>query len=157
MKKVYYAFSDIGGSGLFASKKILKDEIIFFVGGLKIVKHRYTKKFSPTGPNWIAIDKERWLVPFDNNPWPYVNHSCNPNAGFRGTLGIVAMRNIAKDAEITIDYAITEEDPYWHMVCHCGVKQCRKRIVSAVLQPELLRKYKTYLPTFLKKQWLKIK
>lgn len=152
MRKVYYAFSKIGGSGLFASKRIGKDETIFHVRGHKTIKHRYTKKFSPTGPNWIAVDDEKWLVPFDNNPWPYVNHSCNPNAGYRGTLGIIAMKNISKGEEITIDYAITEGDPFWHMVCHCGTKQCRKRILSAVLEPELLKRYESYLPTFLRKK-----
>ncbi len=150
MKKIYYAFSQVGGSGLFASQKIRKDQTILRVRGTEIVHHRYTAKFSPTGPNWIATGKEQWLVPHDKNPWSYINHSCNPNSGFRGSLTIVAMKNINRDEEITIDYSITEGDPYWHMVCHCGSKQCRKTIISAVLQPELLLKYKSYLPTFLR-------
>lgn len=151
MKKIYYAFSKIGGSGLFASRKINNDQIILRVLGTKIIHHRYTLKFSPTGPNWLAIGKEKWLVPSDKNPWSYINHSCDPNSGFRGTRTIVAMRTINEDEEITIDYSITEGDPYWRMICHCDAKQCRKIIVSAGLQPELLLKYKTYLPNFLKK------
>lgn len=150
MKKIYYAFSKIGGSGLFAFRKINKGEIIFRIRGITTVHHRYTPEFSPTGPNWLAIGKEKWLVPFDKNPWPYINHSCNPNSGFRGSLTIVAMKDVNKNEEITLDYSITEEDPYWHMVCHCGAKQCRKIIVSAVSQPELLLKYKSYLPNFLR-------
>ena len=114
--------------------------------------HRYKPKFSPTGPNWMAIEKEEWLIPLEKNPWPYINHSCNPNSGFCGSRTIVAMKNIDRGQEITIDYSITEGDPYWYMVCHCDAKQCRKTIVSAVLQPKLLIKYKSYLPTFLKKK-----
>lgn len=91
MKKVYYAFSKIGGSGLFAKQKINKDEIIFRVQGTVIVRHRYTSSFSPTGPNWIAIGEEEWLIPSEKNSWPYLNHSCEPNSGFRGLLTIVAM------------------------------------------------------------------
>lgn len=150
MKKVYYAFSKIGGSGLFAKQKINKDEIIFRVQGTVIVRHRYTSSFSPTGPNWIAIGEEEWLIPSEKNSWPYLNHSCEPNSGFRGLLTIVAMRDIDRDEEITIDYSTTEGDPYWHMVCHCGAKRCRKTIVSVTLQPDLLLKYKSYLPNFLR-------
>lgn len=151
MRKVYYAFSKIGGSGLFATRKIAKEEVIFRVRGKKIIKHRYTEKFSPTGPNWIAIDHERWLVPFDNNPWLYINHSCNPNSGMRGKISIVAMKPINKGEEVTIDYAVTEGDPFWYMVCHCGFKGCRNKIVSAVREPELFQKYRGYLPSFLEK------
>jgi hypothetical protein len=152
MKKIYYDFSKIGGSGIFASQKIHKGQIIFCVRGTEIVHHRYTAKFSPTGPNWLAIGKEKWLVPFDKNPWPYINHSCKPNSGFRGSLTIIAMKDINKKEEVTIDYSITEGDPYWHMICHCGAKQCRKFIVSAVSQPELLLKYKPWLPSFLRRR-----
>lgn len=150
MNKTYHAFSNIGGSGLFAKQKIYKDQVIFRIKGTKIVRHRYTAKFSPTGPNWIAIGKERWLVPVEENPIYYLNHSCKPNSGFSGSLNIVAMKDINRDDEITLDYAITEEDPYWFMMCRCGARHCRKKIISATLQPELLIKYKPYLPNFLR-------
>lgn len=150
MRKIYYDFSPIGGSGIFAKQAIRKDETVFKITGDEIIRHAYTRTFSPSGPNWVAVDREAWLIPSTKNPWPYINHSCEPNVGFRGSREVVAMRDIAPDEEVVIDYAITEEDPYWRMQCCCRAKKCRKEIASAPnLPPRLIKKYQKYLPTFL--------
>lgn len=151
MQKIYYDFSPIGGSGIFAKRLIRKNEIVFRIRGREKIKHAYVRTFSPTGPSWVAIGKEQWLITNSTNPWPYINHSCNPNVGFKGALTIVAMRTIRPREEILIDYATTEEDPYWKMKCVCRAKNCRKEIKSvSFLPPRLLKKYKDYLPKFLK-------
>lgn len=56
----------------------------------------------------------------------YVNHSCEPNAGFRGGLVLVARRDIEPEEEITWDYstAIDEAD-FEGFACRCGAPQCR--------------------------------
>ena len=63
----------------------------------------------------------------------YFNHSCNPNAGLRGQLNLVAMRDIAPDEEVTFDYAMVlycgkGAKPY-QLECACGAPSCR-RIVT---------------------------
>ena len=61
----------------------------------------------------------------------YVNHSCEPNAGFGKGLTLVALRDITRGEEITWDYstAIDEED-FDGFPCQCGAAACRGVIVS---------------------------
>ncbi len=56
----------------------------------------------------------------------YVNHSCEPNAGFREGLSLCALRAIRAGEEITWDYscAIDEED-FAGFACACGAPACR--------------------------------
>ena len=58
----------------------------------------------------------------------YVNHSCEPNAGLRGQIFLVAMRDIIQDEEITFDYAMALSDPDFRIKCKCGKEKCRKII-----------------------------
>lgn len=60
-----------------------------------------------------------------------VNHSCNPNSGLmiQGKRAIlVAIKNIRKSEEITMDYSTTMDEDDWEMDCKCQSKNCRKRI-----------------------------
>jgi len=61
----------------------------------------------------------------------YVNHSCDPNAGFRNGLLLVARRAIVAGEEITWDYstAIDEED-FAGFPCQCGSESCRGTVRS---------------------------
>lgn len=153
MSKVYVSKTGNLGKGIFAKADIEKDKIIFIVKGT-IEKGDYNSEFYTEGPNWLALAKNKWLSPFDDNPWRYINHSCNPNAGLKGKVTVVAMKNISKDEQITIDYSITEDDPYWKMRCNCGQKNCRKIIRSVkFLSPSLFKKYKEYIPKFLRKEY----
>ncbi|MFH1758970.1 MAG: SET domain-containing protein-lysine N-methyltransferase [Patescibacteria group bacterium] len=152
--KVYIAKADNLGNGLFAKKNIKKDEVIFITKGV-VEKGSYDPKLYDIGPNWLAIAKNTWLSPFNDNPWRYINHSCNPNTGLKGQVTVVAMKNIRKDQWITIDYSITEADPYWKMRCMCKQKNCRKIIRSIRFLPSrLFEKYKKYIPKFLKDGYL---
>ena len=149
MKKVYVKQAKNTGKGLFAKKNIKKGEVIFIVKG-KIVKGLYGADYSQVHPRCLAADTNMWLSPLRTNPWWFINHSCKPNAGLKGKVTVVAMKNIKKGQEITIDYSTTEDDPTWTMKCRCGHKNCRKIIRSARFLPEkLFKKYKPYIPEFL--------
>jgi hypothetical protein len=54
------------------------------------------------------------------------NHSCEPNCGMFGQVGLVAMRAIASDEEITFDYACADGGEYDEFDCSCGSSLCRK-------------------------------
>jgi histone-lysine N-methyltransferase SETD2 len=61
----------------------------------------------------------------------FVNHSCNPNTnfyeaafGYRHTIVVVAIRDIAPDEEITISYG--DPKKLW-FACHCGEENCVDR------------------------------
>ena len=70
-------------------------------------------------------------------PIRYVNHSCDPNTGWRtgpaGRLGLHARRPIAPGEEITWDYAMAEADfvidgKPRSFACRCGTSLCRRTI-----------------------------
>ena len=156
MAKVYVAKTENTGKGLFAKIDIKKNEIIFSVQGKIIKESKYhSGSYYKMGPRWLAIGKNTWISPFRSNPWWFINHSCNPNAGLRGKTTVVAMKNIKKGNEITIDYSITEDDPSWQMKCECGHNNCRKVVKSVRFLPEnIFRKYKQFIPKFLQESYL---
>lgn len=77
------------------------------------------------------------------------NHSCDPNAGLRGQLGLVAMRDIAPDEQVCFDYAMVLAEvpglaPY-EFACRCGSTLCRGTITDRDWRrPELQRRYAGY-------------
>ena len=149
-KKVFVSKST-NGKGLFAKKDIKKDEFLFAVKGKSIKDDKYYKgKYYLWGPRWLAVGKYKWIIPLRKNLWWFINHSCNPNVGLIGKNKVIAMKNINKNEEITLDYSITEDDPNWKMKCKCKNKRCRKIIKSYRLLPEKLKeKYKNYTPRWM--------
>ncbi len=150
MKNIYIKESGIDGKGVFAQNSIKKGETIFILKGKKMKWKITDEASSQYGPNWVGIGKNIWLDVV--SPGVFTNHSCNPNSGIKGKVTIVALKNINKDEEITIDYSITEIDKLWHMKCSCGEKNCRKEIKSIQNLPKrIIEKYSPYIPTYFKK------
>lgn len=153
-KKVYVAPTGHIGKGLFAKIDIKEGEIVFVAKGT-LVEDDYNDDYL-TGPYWLWIREGLWLSPFDVNPWRYINHSCDPNVGIQGKVTVVAMKDIRGGEEVTIDYSITEDDPYWEMECRCGKRGCRKIIRSIRFLPEeMYKKYEPYVPRALRKSYEK--
>lgn len=153
MYKVYKKQTKRTGVGIFAKKNLKKGEIIFIVKGKLISFIVKNKKDALFGDRWLSISKNRWINPREGGPWYFINHSCNPNAGIKGKVSIVAMRNIKKGEEITIDYSITEAEKLWHMKCNCGNKNCRKKIKSIQFLPEKIYiKYLPFIPKYIQKE-----
>ena len=53
------------------------------------------------------------------HPWRFLNHSCQPNATLRG-VKLVALRDLARGAEVTFDYNTTEYEMATPFTCGCG-------------------------------------
>lgn len=69
----------------------------------------------------------------------FVNHSCEPNSGYRVLENIaclVAIEPIAAGAEITYDYSTTMMGGFYEMNCKCGAKTCRGRVTDFAALPE---------------------
>lgn len=142
MKHFYIATSKIAGKGIMAGEDIKKGDLIRYIKGeIKFLSIK-SKEDSLSYPNWIGIDKGVWIDP--DHPHQYLNHSCDPTAGIKGKVSIVALKNIKEGEEITIDYSIIEGDDLWEMPCSCGSKDCRKIIRSIQYLPK--KTYKKYLP-----------
>jgi SET domain-containing protein len=123
-EKVYVQASPQHGKGVFARRALESGEpIMTFTGPLL---HR-----SQLDPNdyHLQVGEELYLGA-SGSADDYVNHSCNPNAGFQG-LVLVALRDIDADEEITWDYstAIDEAD-FDGFPCACGAPGCRGAVRS---------------------------
>lgn len=119
-----------------------KSEVISRIKGEMKFKSNQDKNDALANPNWIGIEKDQWIDP--EKPYKFLNHSCNPNVGVRGSITITALRNLREGEEITIDYSTIEGDPRWEMKCLCGEKNCRGIIRSIHFLPEI--QFKSYLP-----------
>ncbi|MFA6198431.1 MAG: SET domain-containing protein [Patescibacteria group bacterium] len=123
MRKFHIGRSRINGRGIILDRDVKKDETIFrFLGHAVTV----TSRDWFHGPCWLQVGYAKWLVPKPGTAGRYLNHSCNPTSGVRGKNTIVAIRNLKKGEEVTIDYALSETYPLWHMQCHCHERNCRK-------------------------------
>lgn len=150
----------IRGKGLFAATPFKKGERIMRMSGKRVTdagmsrlirarKYRYDDPFEIGNGKYIALD----AVPLA------ANHSCNPNAGIRGTDQLVALRAVRPGDEITYDYATTVGDTAsyetpWTMRCRCGANRCRKVIGNwRTLPTARLRFYQRMdaLPSFIKR------
>lgn len=88
-------------------------------------------------------------------PRCYLNHSCDPNA--MGTEGdaILALRDIARDEEITIDYRWNSYDDgtgVWVMECLCDPARGPHQVVGDffALPPAAQERYVEFAPRFIK-------
>lgn len=82
-------------------------------------------------------------------PEKYLNHSCDPNAYMKEDR-LMAMRDIGKNEEITIDYSMYWRDS-WEMVCGCGSTNCRGTITEFKrLPPHVKQRYAPFLSGWFK-------
>lgn len=97
---------------------------------------------------YLVSDKNGQLEDDD-----FFDHSCSPNAGIKGHLLMVAMRDIAAGEEITYDYAMTDADFKYSFPCRCQSKNCRGVITTDDWKnPELQRRYRGYFSGVCSKQ-----
>ena len=143
--KVYIKSSLQHGRGVFAHEQILAGETILTFSGplLKRAEVREEDYHLQVGADlYLGASGEA-----DD----YVNHSCEPNAGFRDGLVLVARREIGAEEEITWDYstAIDEED-FPGFACSCGATACRGAVRSfRHLDPDTRERLRGWLLPYL--------
>lgn len=135
------------GKGIFTRVSLSQDEIIFTVVGKKITFERLEKTGGKLLDNAFRYSKRFYLCPTGTGD--FLNHSCGPNARVvkhRGELSIIAIKEINKNEEITIDYStiLAKDDP-WRMDCNCGSENCRTHVRAFHTIPRSLqRRYVTH-------------
>jgi len=153
MKRIKVSESGIHGKGLVALEDIAKGETIRYLNGAIHVKKNTTKKEAEEGPNWIVIDKALSVDP--DSYFEFVNHSCDPSASITDFVKCVAIRDIKKGEEVTIDYATVEDNRFWSMPCSCGASNCREIIRSVQHLPQsAFERYKNYLTSYFKNKYI---
>ena len=154
--KVEKRSSPIDGRGLFATTAIAKDEIVVVKGGYVFTREQRDQIGQDLGPSEIQITETLFIGPTTlaerEGGMMHLNHSCEPNLGLQGQIVFVAMRDIAAGEELTIDYAMTDDELY-EMRCHCGSKGCRGLITGFDWRkPELQKRYDGYFSWFIQKR-----
>lgn len=148
MKKVRVGASSIDGQGIIADETIRRGEDIQYIKGEPVRKVITSKEESDAIANWIGVGKSLWLNT-DGTPFRYLNHSCRPNAAIRGMKTLVALEDIDPGAEITIDYSLTDNDPYYSITCTCGTANCRKVIRGIDSVPkEVFQRHMPFVPRY---------
>lgn len=150
--KVEVRTNSLNGKGIFAKENIKKGEIVFIKGGHiltrdEIFSFGVINSYFPISDEYFlgATNKDE-----ENQIKLYQNHSCNPNVGLHGEITFVAMRDIDKDEELTVDYAFIDNEDY-SFECTCGSNNCRKTITGFDWKiKELQDKYYEYFAQYLK-------
>lgn len=151
------------GKGVFAINNIKKNEILIVMGGYILTIEDDNKMRGYIADKAIEISDYFFIGPRNISdlklmPQHYVNHSCNPNVGFKGHIFMVAMKNIKCGHEIFYDYAMvmqpdTRSNSYFKMKCECGSRNCRKHITEDDWElPYLQLKYNGFFNYFLQEK-----
>ncbi len=156
MKQIYTCKSKIHGLGIRIGEDVKKGDFIFYVKGKMKFKVNKSKADALANPDWIGVAANQWIDP--EKPYKFLNHSCDPSAGIRGRITLVALKDLKQGDEITIDYSTIEGDPQWEMKCLCGSKKCRKIVRSIQSLPgDRFKAYLPYISTYFKNLYLRNK
>jgi SET domain-containing protein len=158
--KLVVKLSRTHDKGVFARRAISKGERVAIFGG-DIIRIDEIPTLPPGLQRYTMQIEERFVLgtrsgePEDTD---YFNHSCSPNAGFRGQVFLVALRAIRAGEEVTFDYAMVVSpsmgcDITFQMICRCGVSKCRRSITeNDWTLPELQRRYNGYFSQYLQEK-----
>jgi len=143
-----------GGYGVFALAPIAPEELLILWAGEVVTLEELNQRPPEVGHHGIQIEEGLYLVPrAPGDPADYVNHSCAPNAGLRGQVGLVALRPIVVGEEICFDYAMSDGSPYDEFECGCGAAACRGIISGNDWQkPALWEKYAGHFSPYLQRR-----
>jgi len=147
--KVYIRSSLQHGKGVFAHAPILAGETIITFSGPLLKRSEIREE-----DYHLQVDADLYLGA-SGEADDYVNHSCNPNAGFHDGLVLVARRDIGPEEEITWDYstAIDEED-FPGFTCRCGAAACRGAVRSfRHLDPVTRERLRDWLLPYLREKY----
>jgi len=153
------ASGEKGVCGVFAREPIRKGEVICVWGGRVVTE----QELDPSMPNFnqriLQIDEGLYLeTPELLEPTDCFNHSCDPNLGFTGQVGLIAMRDIQADEEVNFDYAMCDGTPYDEFDCVCGAAGCRGKVTGDDWKrKELWQRYEGYFSPYLARRIEKLK
>ena len=141
------------GHGVFAVEPIRANEAIVAFGGYSVTRATLDSMPELRRQHSMQIDDDLFLASPGGEPGDMVNHSCQPNCGIRGSIVVVAMRDIEPGEELTFDYAMSDSQDYDEFICACGAPECRGIVTgSDWLRPELQQRYRGYFSSYLERR-----
>jgi len=143
-----------GGCGVFANSLVAKGELVSLWGGRIIHKAELDPSMPRFTQRVLQVDEDLYLLTAEEKePNDCFNHSCNPNLGFFGQIGLVALREINAGEELRFDYAMSDGEDYDEFECSCGSTNCRKKITGNDWKlPELWDRYQGYFSPYLSRR-----
>jgi SET domain-containing protein len=140
-----------GGRGVHAIQPIKRGELLALFGGRII---RLADAVDPDGLKLIQVEEDLYLETMTpGEPADCFNHSCRPNAGMSGQVGLVAMCDIESGTEVTFDYAMCDGSAYDEFECACGAGRCRGRVTGEDWRrPELWERYAGFFSPYLRRR-----
>ena len=144
----------LAGRGVIAIADIQKDEIVAIKAGNIITRAEIEQATDNAGDMALQIDDDFYLAPRSADEVEemsvFINHSCDPNVGFRGQVVYVALRDISAGEELCHDYAMERSDDYM-LDCHCGSPLCRGKVSGEDWKlPELQQRYGDYFSIYIR-------
>jgi SET domain-containing protein len=140
------------GDGVFAVAPIAAGETVVCFGGHVCDGDELRTLSERQQAHSIQVDDALFVVcdGVTDEPADYVNHSCEPNVGIRGSIVLVAMVDIAPGDEICFDYAMSDSDDYDEFVCVCGTASCRGLVTGGDWKrPDLQVRYAGWFSSYL--------
>jgi hypothetical protein len=157
-----------GGQGVFATRAISAGTRLF--GEDDWADEEERKRFSTLSPDQVrglTVLMRPLFLRFAYNSGPdrisgtfhpesvrhpvnFLNHSCDPNAGYDGADHIVALVRIAAGEQIRMDYGTYTFSFDHDFTCRCGALRCRGKVTSNDW-PDLVRAG-LRLPGFMRKE-----
>ena len=151
--KIQIREDTLSGRGVIALQDIAKDEIVAIKSGHIVTRDQLKRIDAEVGDFALQIDDDFYLSPSRpdevDDMTVFINHSCDPNVGFKGQVVYVARRDIEAGEELCHDYSMERSDNY-SLDCHCGSPLCRGKITGDDWKlPDLQQRYGDYFSTYL--------
>ena len=151
--KIRVSEDTLAGRGVVAVADIARDEIVAIKVGHVITSAEIGPVTQAAGDLALQIEDDFYLAPREpgdvDNMSVFINHSCDPNVGFRGQVVYVAMRDIQVGEELCHDYAMERSDAY-ALDCRCGSPLCRGKVSGEDWRlPELQQRYRGYFSLYI--------
>ena len=155
--KIEISDNTLAGRGVVAIADIARDEIVAIKAGNIITRAELERATLDAGDMALQIDDDFYIAPRTpeeiDDMSVFINHSCDPNVGFRGQVVYVAMRDIAAGEELCHDYSMERSDDY-SLDCHCGSPLCRGKVTGQDWKlPELQQRYGDYFSIYIRNKF----
>jgi uncharacterized protein len=143
-----------GSYGVFACQAINTGELLTVWGGRVVNLAELEQLPELTQQHAVQVEEGLYLAPTGPaEPGDYFNHSCDPNAGLRGQIALVALRDILPGEEVCFDYAMTDSSPYDEFQCACGSPKCRGQVTGNDWRdPALQERYSGFFSPYLQRR-----
>ena len=151
--KIRVSEATLAGRGVVAVSDIARDEIVAIKAGHIVTRDEIEAVTRAAGDLALQIEDDFYLAPREpadvDDMSVFINHSCEPNVGFRGQVVYVAMREIRAGEELCHDYAMERSDAY-ALDCHCGSRLCRGKVSGDDWKlADLQQRYRGYFSLYI--------